>query len=295
MLCFVALFVFGALSVFSAKYRPLAARAFDCAARKITLRPCQTGLDDEIRAASIAGIMRISPPAAAFANRHFEALSVIFTLIFFASMIVALQGIANFAVYGNCNGPEGGFCIYSGLQNPAFLKTPKTSEGIVAGNLSSGITVVEFGCYICPYTKEAEEGVQRLLENYASRVAFVYKPFPLAAHKNSFEAAIAASCAGEEGKYWEYRKMLFANQSWFAQEGERAFKQAARKLNLTGFDRCYDERLVENKINATLQEGKECGIYGTPTFFVNGKAFVGQRAAEEAEAEIRRLLAEGRA
>lgn len=290
MLCFVALFVLAALSLFSAKYRPLAARAFQCVVKKATLRPCDTGLDEEIKAASIAGIMKISPPAAAFTNRHFEALSVIFTLLFFASIIFTLQGFANFVIYGNCNGPEGGFCIYNGLQNPNFLNAPETLNGIMAGNNSSKITVIEFGCYTCPYTRDAEAGVHQLLEKYGGSVRFVYKPFPLASHSNSKEAAIAASCAGEGGKYWEYRAMLFNNQSYYRETGEAAFKKAASELNLTGFGKCYDERKFEDQINLTQREGKDCGIYGTPTFFVNGKPFVGSWAVNQTEAEIARLL-----
>ena len=179
MLCFIALGVFAFLSLFSAKYRPLAARAFSCVARKMTLRPCDTGLDEEIKAASIAGIMKFSPQAASFVNRRFAAFSFAFTLLFFASFLLAAQGIANFAIYGNCNGPEGGFCIYSGIQNPAFLKAPSTLQGISAGNESARLTVFEFGCYTCPYTRDAEDTVKFMLEKYGDKVHFVFKPFPL--------------------------------------------------------------------------------------------------------------------
>ena len=87
MLCFIALFVFLVLSIFSAKYRPLAKRAIDCVIKKMTLRPCESGLDEEIKAKSIAGIMKVSPGAAGFVNRHFEAISFAFTLLFFLSII----------------------------------------------------------------------------------------------------------------------------------------------------------------------------------------------------------------
>jgi len=290
MLCFVALAVFAVLSIFSAKYRPLARRAFDCVLRKATLRKCDTGLDEELKAASIAGIMKITPSGAALVNRHFEAFSLAFTLLFFASVIFTLQGIANFIIYGNCNGPEGGFCIYAGIQNPSFLKAPSTLQGIRAGNLSSGIVIYEFGCYICPYTANAEKKVQEMLGKYGDRVQFVFKPFPLESHPHSLEAAIAASCAGEKGKYWEYRAALFANQSDYASRGDAAFRETAAALNISGFDECYGSKKFLAQVEQTIQEGKECGIYGTPTFFVNGKAFVGKEAAEGAEAELERLL-----
>ena len=290
MLCFIALAVFAVLSLFSAKYRPLARRAFDCVLRKVTLRPCETGLDEEIRAKSLAGLMKISPPAAGFASRHFEALSLAFTVLFLLSMAFTLQGLYLFVAYGNCNGPQGGFCIYNGLQNPAFLKAPTTLQGISAGNNSSNVTVMEFGCYTCPYTRDSEERVLGMLEKYGDRVHFVFKPFPLPNHPYSLDAAVAAACAGEAGKYWEYRAALFANQSYFREGGEAAFIETAARLDVSGFDSCYGSKRLLSQIEGTLQEGKDCGIYGTPTFFVNGKAFVGANAAADAEAEISRLL-----
>ena len=111
-MCLVALFVFLVLSIFSAKYRPLARRALGCVAKKAILRKCDTGLDEEIKAGTIAGILKVSPRAAAFVFRHFEAFSVMFTVIFFASTIWAMRAIYYFIVYGNCNGPQGGPCLF---------------------------------------------------------------------------------------------------------------------------------------------------------------------------------------
>jgi len=291
MLCFVALFVLAFLSVFSAKYRPLAARAFSCVVKKATLRPCDTGLDEEIKAASLAGIMKISAPAAGFVSRHFETFSLAFTLLFFISMIYTGLGFYNFVLYGNCNGPEGGFCIYNGLQNKAFLKAPGSLDGITVGNATSKVTVIEFGCYSCPYTKQAEGRVHELLEKYGDRVYFVFKPFPLPNHPYSMESAIAASCANEGGKYWEYRTALFNNQSEVHEKGDVELLAIAADLNVSGFKTCYATKKFAAFIEQTLKEGQECGIYGTPTFFVNGKPFVGQDAGNETEAEIVRLLA----
>ncbi len=292
MLCFIALFVFAALSVFSAKYRPFARRALDCVLRKMTLRPCETGLDEEIKAKSLSWLVGISPSAAGAINRHFAAVSLVFTLLFFASMIYTAIGIYNFIIYGNCNGAEGGFCIYAGLQNPIFLKAPSTLEGIRAGNPDANITVFEFGCYTCPYTRNEEETVQNMLEKYEKQVQFVFKPFPLPNHENSKEAAMAAACAGDAGKYWEYRAVLFGNQTRFVTGGEKEFKAAASELNVSGFDLCFDTKKFLSQVELTLKEGKECGIYGTPTFFVNGKPFVGVNSSVKAAAEIERLLAE---
>jgi len=290
MLCFVALAVFLFLSIFSAKYRPLARRALDCVAKKATLRPCDTGLDEEIKAASLSGIMKASPGAAAFANRHFEAFSLFFTLIFFLSLFFAAQGLYNFVIYGNCNGFEGGFCIYSGIQNELLLKAPSSLQGVSAGNPNANITVIEFGCYTCPYTKAAEPDVLRLISEYGNRIYYVYKAFPLPTHPYSREAAIAALCADDEGKYWEYRAALFDRQQDVMQNGTAALQGIARSLNLTAFGSCYSSGKHNDQLQKSTDECTASGIYGTPTFFVNGKAFAGPGAVNDAGKEVKGLL-----
>ncbi|MCX6772756.1 MAG: thioredoxin domain-containing protein [Candidatus Micrarchaeota archaeon] len=290
VLCIIALPVFLFLSLFSAKYRPLARRAIDCVFKKVTLRKCETGLDDELKAASIAGIMKLHAPSATFVNKHFEAFSLIFTILMILSFVFTAQGIYNFAVYGNCNGPEGGFCIYNGLQNPAFLKAPGSLDGITAGNATAKIVVIEFGCYSCPYTKAAEDGVLKMLNDYNDQVYFVFKPFPIPTHPYSMEAAIAASCANEGEKYWPYREALFGNQSYVHDKGDVALLDIAHQLNVSGFDSCYAQKKFASFIAQTQKEGQDCGIYGTPTFFVNGKPFVGQNAVNQTDAEIQKLL-----
>ena len=291
VLCIIALPVFLFLSIFSAKYRPLARRAIDCVFKKVTLRKCETGLDEELKAASIAGIMKLHAPTASFVNRHFEAFSLAFTILMLLSIIFTAQGIYNFAVYGNCNGPEGGFCIYNGLQNPIFLKAPGSLDGITAGNASANVTVIEFGCYSCPYTKAAETQVEDMLAKYGTRVYFVFKPFPIPTHPYSMEAAIAASCANEDGKYWQYREAIFGNQSYVHTGGDAALLDLAHQLNMSpSFYSCYTEKKFAGFIQQTLKEGQDCGIYGTPTFFVNGKPFVGGAAGNDTEAEIQRLI-----
>ncbi|MFA5105662.1 MAG: thioredoxin domain-containing protein [Candidatus Micrarchaeia archaeon] len=294
VLCFVALAVFAVLSIFSAKYRPLFKRSLQCVFLKATLRPCDTGLDEEIKAQSIAGLMKLSPKAANALNRHFQAFSFIFTILFFASLFFAAQGIYNFMIYGNCNGLEGGFCIYSGIagNNPSLLKPPTDLKGITYGNESANITVVEFGCYVCPYTRSAENDVRGLLSKYGDRIYFVFKPFPLPNHPYSKEAAIAAECANEEGKYWEYRALLFDNQKDVEANGTAALSDVAGRLNLSGFESCMASGRYDPMINVSVSEGDACGIYGTPTIFVNGQAFVGESAAKQAETRIQQLLAQ---
>ena len=291
VLCFIALPVFLVLSIFSAKYRALARRAMDCVLRTATLRPCESGLDDEIKAASIAGIMKVSPAAASFVNRHIEALSLFFMLLMLLSVVFTAEGLYNYWQYGNCNGLQGGFCPISDIQNSA-LRVPTTVSGIFAGNQSANVTVIEFGCYTCPYTKAAEAGVREMISQYGDRISYVYEAFPIQTHPYSREAALAGLCANDEGKYWDYRAAVFERQNDLKENGTAVLYDIASKLNLTQFGDCMSSGRHDVQLQKSTDECTAAGIYGTPTFFVNGKPYVGQTAIFDVQKEVKRLLGE---
>jgi hypothetical protein len=112
MICLVALFVFAVLGLFSAKYRSLAKEAFNCVFLRMTLRPCDTGFDRKMKMKLVGKLMTKNRKIAGFVFRHFEVLSWVFTLLFFASLLTFAKGTYNFAVYGSCE-PHSDFCIFN--------------------------------------------------------------------------------------------------------------------------------------------------------------------------------------
>ena len=103
---------------------------------------------------------------------------------------------------------------------------------------------------------------------------------------------LVALCANDEGKYWEYRAALFENQTDVQSRGPAAFKDIATKLGLAGFDSCYASGKHNEQLQKSTDECTAAGIYGTPTFFVNGKPYVGQTAIFDVQKEVKRLLGE---
>ena len=212
VLCFIALFVFAFLGIFSAKYRALAGEAFDCVIRTATLRPCQSGLDERIKATLIAKLLEKSPSSARIINNHFQVLSVAFTLLFFASMFYSAVSVYNYWAYGNCNGQESGaFCVFDAVANggAAQLKPVFPGVGPVLG--SGNVTLVEFGCFDCQYTKATEPYLHEFLLAHPE-VSLEFRVLPITEHNESFNTAKAAFCAEEQGKFWEYHDVLFESQ-----------------------------------------------------------------------------------
>jgi len=109
----------------------------------------------------------------------------------------------------------------------------------------------------------------KLEEEYIStgKLKYVFRDFPLNFHKNAMNAAKAASCAGEQGKYWEMHNRLFENQKALEVDDLMA---SAEKLGLdTGkFKECFESDKFEKEANQDMLDGRKAGVRGTPSFFV---------------------------
>jgi protein-disulfide isomerase len=99
------------------------------------------------------------------------------------------------------------------------------------------------------------------------KMRHVFMDFPLPMHANAQKAAESASCANEQGKYWEMQDRLFANQATL---GPEAFLKHAEALGLdvARFKQCLDSGKYAPRIKAATAEGEKAGVTGTPAFLL---------------------------
>jgi len=291
VLCIIAFVVASVLSIFSAKYRPLARDGLQCVVRTITLRPCDTTLEQRIKAEVVSSVLGHSPALARIINAHFTFFSWLFILLTIASFAYSAYGIYNFYLYGNCDGPQSiGACIlndltgdYGRFSEPRDLIAPTDRNGITEGNPNASVTIVEFGCFTCPYTREADFTMDQLLSEYNDSIYYVFKPFPLPNHQGSYDAAKAVLCARDQGKHWQLQKKIFLELSMCSSapgsNNTLDMKSLAKSagLNMTLFNQCYDNGETVAELERYIQQGKDAHIYATPTFFINGKPIVGPK------------------
>jgi protein-disulfide isomerase len=114
----------------------------------------------------------------------------------------------------------------------------------------------------------------RVLAEFPDKIRLVFKDFPLSFHAGAEPAAMAARCAAEHGRYWEYHDLLFVAQPAFARSDLLLY---ARRLGLPqeAFAACLDIGRYRAAVRKDLQEGRAAGVTGTPTFFVNDRRLVG--------------------
>ncbi len=112
--CIVGIAVFGVLGIFSAKHRRYFRESLHCFKRQMTLRPCDTKFDQEMKAKIAGAISKRSSLAGKFVYKRFNLLSWLMIIMLIGS--AGSIGIAayNTAAYGNCNGPNSTEpCIFS--------------------------------------------------------------------------------------------------------------------------------------------------------------------------------------
>jgi len=164
-------------------------------------------------------------------------------------------------------------CVDTEGLSPESSKEPK-------GNPYAAITVTEYGDLQCPACRAAHAQITiPLLEQYGDRVKFEFKHFPLRSiHRYALEAAEAAECAADQGKFWEYLDLNYENQEDMDLD---AFAKWASELSLDMelFNRCIKSHIKRDTVLSDYSEGSDLGVKGTPTFFVNGKQVGGSLTA----------------
>ena len=151
----------------------------------------------------------------------------------------------------------------------------------VKGNPNAPVTVVEFSDFQCPFCSRFFQQTLPLIEkNYidTGKIKFVYKDLPLdSLHPNARAAHIAAECADEQGKFWEYHDVLFEKQSQWSSlassELENTFTEFATDMGLqaASFESCMQSPNIADEVNKDTLEAASYGATGTPTFFIGNE------------------------
>jgi len=186
-----------------------------------------------------------------------------------------------------------GLLLLAGAGGGAAADTPRATidPGRTRGPATAPVTILEWSDFQCPFCREAQPVLGRLLAEFPDTVRLVFKDFPLRSHDLAGPAAVAARCAGAQGRFWEYHDLLFLAQPAFARDELTAY---ARRLGLdtTRFAECLDTAAPREAIVADQREGREAGVRATPTFFVNGRKIEGALPIEEFRDAIRNALRE---
>ena len=179
--------------------------------------------------------------------------------------------------------------VASRPKNVATTVDPATvvageAQGYLLGKPDAPVQVIEFADFECPacgqFATLAEPDIRkRLIE--PGTISYRFYDYPLAMHKNTWQASNAAACADEQGKFWEMHDQLFNQQDrWNGQATSRPksrFQEYAKALGLDvdKWEACYDARKYEPRIKANEQMAIKRGASQTPTFVIGNQMIGG--------------------
>ncbi len=144
-----------------------------------------------------------------------------------------------------------------------------------AGNPDATNTLIEYGDYECPYSRLGYRFVQKILKKN-NNLTFLFRHFPLTKkHPNAQISAEAALCAGDQGKFWEMHDLLFDNNRNLDREKLDEFAMML-DLDMRKFTVDLETNVFKNWVQLDYRSGIKNGVNDTPTFFLNGKKYLGE-------------------
>jgi protein-disulfide isomerase len=177
------------------------------------------------------------------------------------------------------------------------IKSYPLTDGSAMGDPQAPVVIEEFSDFLCSYCGYFHlNTLEHIVEQYVTtgQVYFVFNLFPL--NQQSQQLAQAGLCAAEQGSFWQYADILYANQAALSSERniERLLEALAENVSLDvdQFQTCVQEERYLDQIQQAYLTGINNGITGTPSFLINGKLVKGARPLSDFQAEIEAALSE---
>jgi protein-disulfide isomerase len=172
-------------------------------------------------------------------------------------------------------------------ETPIVVITPRAIDAPVSGTSLGELNAPvkmdvweDFQCSGCTYysTNIEPQIIQAFIQTGKIYYTFHFMPFIDGGAGESHQAANAAMCASEQGRFWDYHEMLFAN--WTGENvgdytDQRLVAFAERLgFDMAAFNKCFDANVYAGQINQDAQAGSKIGVPPTPGIFINGQKVV---------------------
>jgi protein-disulfide isomerase len=155
------------------------------------------------------------------------------------------------------------------------LRTLVQNGSPFIGNLSAPITVIDFSdfqCYLC--NRFVQNTEPQINETYiqTGKAVLVFKHLPNRGF-DSMGAALAAQCTNDQGKFWQYHKVLYSNQKpidsgWVSKENLKKFASEIPGLDTQEFNSCLDSEKYKTYIQNDIDLALSFGFKETPSFLI---------------------------
>ena len=174
-----------------------------------------------------------------------------------------------------------------------LIAAMERGPGPTKGPADAPVVMVEFSDFQCGYCRLFwRDTLPKIEERYirTRKVRFVYRHMAIRGDA-AVLAAQAASCAHDQGKFWQYHDTLFGKGSPLAFTSARLKRYAAElRLDEKTFTACLDSGKHAERVEAETILGHALGATGTPAFLINGQLIMGAYPFEAFQQGLDTLL-----
>ena len=228
-------------------------------------------------------------------NRHFKPLVIIIIiiLIFVVFFIVKIFNMSkNISQFDNSDWLDNQE-LKASLQasyTPELQKIVEGQDNYWLGTDQPQITIVGFSDFACSHCRSSYTTIRQLGVEYKDKIKIIFRDRP--AFDYSMNLAMAAQCAGEQGKFWAMHDKLFQNQSAELGATAQDLGNLAQQVGveMASFADCYNSKKYLDKIKQNFQDSENLNVAGTPTWFVNGQKIEGNVPLADWQALLNKLI-----
>jgi protein-disulfide isomerase len=143
------------------------------------------------------------------------------------------------------------------------------------GNLNASLVVIDFSDFQCHLCKRYVDNTEQQINSsyiQSDKAVYVFKHLPNRGF-DSKNASLAAQCTNDQGKFWEFHKILYTNQGaidsgWVDVDNIKKFASQLPDINSTQFDSCFDTKKYESLVDRDIAMANSLGFTDTPSFII---------------------------
>ncbi|MFL7814355.1 MAG: DsbA family protein [Anaerolineales bacterium] len=169
------------------------------------------------------------------------------------------------------------------------------------GDPSAPVVIDVYSDFSCSHCADFAADTEKLLEEQyikTGKASLVYHTVGWGLEIPSvFQATESAFCAGEQGAFWQFHDLIFANQvSLFTSASVDLSKTmdtfaGMLDLDIDAFHTCLAGDHFRDVFTADQAAVVDLGVTGTPTFFINGQELRGNQPFANFQQVIEQALA----
>jgi protein-disulfide isomerase len=155
------------------------------------------------------------------------------------------------------------------------LSTLTGQDSPLLGDPTALVTIIDFSdfqCYLCARYVKATEPLINQTYIQSGKVALVFKHLPNRGF-DSMGASLAAQCANDQGKFWQFHQLLYKNQKpidsgWVSKENLKKFAVKIPGLDMNKFNSCFDSQKYKSFVEKDVALASSFGFQDTPSFII---------------------------